>query len=83
MTPNEILNEIQKLPLLTQKEISESLAKQLENKEQKHFKQEIWQELFAEGFITHIPTQLEETDDFQPIEIKGKPISETIIEERR
>lgn len=83
MTPSEILNEIQKLPLLKQKEISESLAKQLENKEQKNFKQEIWQELFAEGFITHIPTQLEETDDFQPIAIKGKPISETIIEERR
>lgn len=39
--------------------------------------------LFDEGFITHIPEKFtDEDDDFEPIEIEGEPISETIIRDR-
>ncbi len=51
---------------------------------QKHSKQDLWQKLFAEGLITHIPNGIsDEEDDFAPIEIAGEPMSETIIRERR
>jgi len=41
------------------------------------------QEMLAEGMISHIPEGIgEEEDDFEPIKIKGKPLSETILEDR-
>ncbi|MCY7346678.1 MAG: hypothetical protein LH614_10725, partial [Pyrinomonadaceae bacterium] len=46
-------------------------------------KQDLWQKLFEEGLITHVPSDVsDEDDDFEPIEIKGKPLSETILEDR-
>jgi hypothetical protein len=42
--------------------------------------------LLEKGIITDIPADInveEEEDDFEPIPVKGKPVSETIIEERR
>ena len=42
--------------------------------------------LLEAGVIREIPKRLprpEHLKDFKPIEVKGKPISETIIEERR
>ena len=50
----------------------------------KNSKQDLWQTLFAEDLLTHIPAGISgEDDDFEPIEIAGEPISETIIRERR
>ena len=44
---------------------------------------EFLQKLFDEGIITHIPEKfIDEDDDFEPIEIEGEPISETIIRDR-
>jgi hypothetical protein len=43
-------------------------------------------QLLEAGVISEIPKRLprpEHLKDFKPIEVKGKPISETIIEERR
>jgi hypothetical protein len=42
--------------------------------------------LLAAGVISKIPERNpypEEYENFEPVEVKGKPISETIIEERR
>ena len=42
--------------------------------------------LLAKGIIGDIPSLADYTDedeDFEPIEVPGKPLSETIIEERR
>lgn len=39
--------------------------------------------LQAEGVIKSIPSRLIEKWDFDPVPIKGKPLSETIVEERR
>jgi predicted DNA-binding antitoxin AbrB/MazE fold protein len=41
------------------------------------------QVLFNEGLLVNFPIEMDETDNFEPIEFEGKPISETIIEERR
>ena len=41
------------------------------------------QEMLAEGMISRIPEGIsEEDDDFEPVEIPGKPLSETILEDR-
>jgi hypothetical protein len=42
--------------------------------------------LLEAGVISEIPKRLprpEHLKDFKPVEVKGKPVSETIIEERR
>jgi hypothetical protein len=41
-------------------------------------------EMLAEGFISRLPTDVDEAeDDFEPVEISGEPLSETVIKERR
>jgi hypothetical protein len=83
MTTTEILNEIYKLPMIEQKNIKQSLLEKSEPTDAVS-KQDLWQKLFEEGIITHIPNKIsDEDDDFEPIEIEGEPISETIIRERR
>ncbi|NJM52536.1 MAG: antitoxin family protein [Blastocatellia bacterium] len=41
------------------------------------------QMLFDEGLLVNFPIETDENEDFEPIKFEGKPISETIIEERR
>lgn len=44
---------------------------------------DILREMLAEGMISRIPEGIsEEEDDFEPAPIKGKPLSETILEDR-
>ncbi len=56
----------------------------IENKsENVRVSNELLREMLAEGMISHIPEGItNEGDDSEPIEIKGKPISETILEDR-
>jgi hypothetical protein len=42
-----------------------------------------WERLKSQGLITEVRPLLEEDESFDPIIISGKPMSETIIEERR
>ncbi len=45
---------------------------------------ELNQQMLAEGLISQLPNPAEEIDDDDvPIAIKGEPLSETIIRERR
>ena len=83
MTTTEILNEIYKLPVKEQTNIKKSLFEKSEPTNAVS-KQDLWQKLFEEGLITHVPNGVSsEDDDFEPIEIEGEPLSETIIRERR
>jgi predicted DNA-binding antitoxin AbrB/MazE fold protein len=41
------------------------------------------EKLLQQGLITHIPTGKPRDANFQPVRVQGKPVSETIIEERR
>lgn len=80
MTTTEILNEIKKLPSSEQANIKKYLL----DKGDENLDDNLWKKLFNEGLITHIPSEItDEDDDFEPIEIEGEPISETIIKERR
>jgi predicted DNA-binding antitoxin AbrB/MazE fold protein len=44
---------------------------------------DILREMLAEGMINRIPEGInEQEDNFEPVKIKGKPLSETILEDR-
>ena len=86
MTPTEILNEIYRLPINQQKKLKKKLLEDSESNgvTKPQMTQEVFdQALFVEGFLANLPEGIEEDDDFMPVEFSGKPISETIIEERR
>ena len=85
MTPQEIITEIQKLPPAQKQEVLDSITDEQPKKPQVT-EEEFLQMLLAEGIIGNIPNfedYTDEDDDFEPLEIKGKPTSEIIIEERR
>lgn len=81
MTPQEILNEIYRLPFSEQKQISDSLSEQLS---EDSIELRLQQALFEKGLLREIKTsRRSKLGNFKPIKIKGKPLSETLIEERR
>ncbi|MEE8301646.1 MAG: hypothetical protein V3S24_04330 [Candidatus Tectomicrobia bacterium] len=51
--------------------------------------QRVHQQMIAEGVLVSLPVppllpgEMEEDDDFEPVEIPGKPLSEIILEDRR
>lgn len=46
--------------------------------------EEFLQMLLKDGLLANVPQKYtDDDDDFEPIEIEGEPISETIIRERR
>ena len=83
MTSTEILKEIKKLPLSEQKNLREELLNDFKNGQKETSQDEFDRILFEDGFLANLPDETEENDDFEPMEFTGKPISETIIEERR
>jgi hypothetical protein len=83
MTPTEILNEIYRLPVAEQKALRKKLLNNSEPDSQQMTQDEFDRVLFEEGFLANLPDETVEDDDFEPVEFTGKPISETIIEERR
>jgi hypothetical protein len=90
MSKQELLAEIQKLPVEEQRQILEALAHDTSEGVGKAVgpvsEVEFERMLLARGIITDIPAGIDleqEEDDFEPIAVKDKPVSETIIEERR
>ena len=83
MTPAEILNEINRLPIAEQKALREHLLTDSESDPQPISQDEFDPVLFEEGFLANLPAEADENDNFEPVEFTGKPISETIIKERR
>jgi hypothetical protein len=82
MTPQEILKEIYNLPLTEREEIFDSLSKDLtaEECEEKRL-QEV---LLEVGLLRELkPPRRRKIGEFNAVKINGKPLSETIIEERR
>ena len=87
MSSQELLTEIQKLPPAEQQRLLEALKRDVKmNSEQRPITEdEVEQILLAKGIISEIPPRVpdDEEETFEPIEVPGKPLSETIIEERR
>ena len=93
MTPTEVISEIQKLPLSDVRQVTDQLTRYLHEQETvaTHVNMDVCEDefesyLLAKGLVSHIATQDEtgdEFDAFDPIVVKGEPLSETIIRERR
>ncbi|NOT61743.1 MAG: hypothetical protein HOP19_16125 [Acidobacteria bacterium] len=88
MTTTEILSEIQKLPLTEQRTVLLELKGKLDQAGQADLKakeRKFINAMRQKGLITEIPLRLPDDEvrrHFKPIEIKGEPLSETIIKER-
>lgn len=88
MTPREVLGEIQKMPLAQKRRILLELTKQLSQAEPTSFnakEKKFLDGLKQKGLITEMPLRLPDDDlrrCFKRIEVKGDPLSETIIQER-
>ena len=88
MSAQEILAEIEKLTPEERQLLLKALAPEIdEPSESRHLtpEEEVERILVAEGIVSEIPARLpdDEEETYEPIEVPGKPLSETIIEERR
>ena len=86
MTATEILTEIRHLPISEKNNLFRTLEVEYnqnnEISEEERLEQEVDKLLLAEGIIKKIPPRWNDDDDFEPIEFSGKPISETLLEDR-
>lgn len=84
ISPQEIINTVQTFPVGVQKEIVKTLQKNLKKSAGSRLSEdEIEQILLANGLISEIPKRLTDKEEiYEPIELSGKPLSETILEER-
>jgi hypothetical protein len=87
MSASELIAEIQKLPVEEQRKLLDILSRQLERLEHETVSEsEIDRLLVERGIISQLPDPAcynDEDENFEPIEVTGKPLSQTIIEERR
>ena len=86
MSPQELLTEIQKLPPAEQQRLLEALQRDVKmQSDRRPITEDEVEEILAKGIISEIPPRVpdDEEETFEPIEVPGKPLSETIIEERR
>ena len=85
ITPQEIINAVRTFPVDVQEEIIGTLQKHLEkNTPSNPNEDEIERILLAKGVISEIPKRItdDEEETYAPVEVNGKPLSETILEER-
>lgn len=86
MTATEILTEIKHLPLSEKQTVYKTLEIELHSNnnisEEERLEQEVEQLLIERGLLRSIPSAWNEDEDFEPIEVLGKPLSEIIIEDR-
>ena len=85
MNTQEIINSLQTLPIQEQKVIFEVLQNKFRRKTKSNIgEDEVERILLANGLISEIPKRLkdDEEESYEPIKIIGKPLSETILEER-
>lgn len=89
MDTQELLVQIHKLPLESQKQLLETLTRSISPRPEPSetiSEDEVERILVAQGFMRMPPDAANYTDadeDFEPVEYTGKPLSEIIIEERR
>jgi hypothetical protein len=88
MTPTEVLSEIQKMPLVEKRKVFLELNEQLDQAEQTDLnakEKRFVNSLRQKGLVTEIPLRLPDDEfrrNFKRIQVKGEPLSETIIKER-
>jgi hypothetical protein len=85
MTPQEIISTVQTFPTDVQMEIVETLQKNLrKTSASTPSEDEIEQILLAKGLISEIPKRIKDKEEetYTPVRVTGKPLSETVLEER-
>lgn len=88
MTTTEVLNEIQKMPPDEKHRVWVELGEQLDEDEKIDLnakERKFVNGLRQKGLVTDVPTRFPDDEfrrNFKRVEIKGKSLSETIIEER-
>ena len=88
MTHVEVLNEIQKMPLPEKRKVFFELNEQLDQAQQIDLaakEKKFVNGLRQKGLVIEIPLRLPDDEfrrNFKRIEVKGEPLSETIIKER-
>ncbi len=88
MSVTEILNEVSKLSPEEKQQVINVLLESEKDlpTDDDEKRAELHRCLLAEGVIKTLPTRRgrpPELRDFKPLTVEGKPVSETIIEERR
>jgi hypothetical protein len=88
VSPNvtRILNEAEALTDAEREQLRDLLEERAARKAQLTTQTQVRQVLLDEGILSHVPAQGKDPERFrrwQPVAIKGKPLSQTIIEERR
>jgi hypothetical protein len=88
MTLTEVLSEIQKMPFVEKRQVFLELNDQLDQAEQTDLnakEKRFVNSLRQKGLVTEIPLRLPDDEfrrNFKRIQVKGEPLSETIIKER-
>ncbi len=86
VTLEKVLEEVKALPAEEQRQLRESLDTLLDSGAPASIEDQLEQRLFEAGLLSEIKAQSEALPPRQNrklIEVQGKPVSETIIEERR
>ena len=84
MTATDILTAFHQLPALEQQNLLAQLNRQLARPtEEDRIEAEVDRLLIESGMMKAVPPAWDDDEDFEPVEIIGPPLSETIIEERR
>jgi hypothetical protein len=86
MSLSEILEAVSKLTPAEKAQVAKQLDEKSESDETRSLverQEELNRELLAEGIIKSLPARRGKIRRFTPIKVEGKPLSETIIEERR
>lgn len=83
MSLTEILEEVVKLSPSEQDRVISMLQNERESADMPERQERFLQHLLDKGMIRRIPPRRNIPRKSRPVCIKGKPLSETIIEERR
>jgi len=85
VTLEKVWEEVQELPSDDQQQLWKKLDEMLDGSARSK-EEELQRKLLEAGLISEIKPPITDFTPYQnrrPIEVKGKPVSETIIEERR
>jgi hypothetical protein len=83
---DQVIAEVEELSSEQQLELRNRLDQLLAKPKPQMTEEEFERHLLSIGMISRLPSPIsreELSPGFQPVKVKGKPVSETIIEERR
>jgi len=89
MTSAEVMKEITKMPLAEKRRVLAALAEQLSQAGQTDLdskEERFVSGLKQKGLLTEVPLRLPDDEvrqNYKRIEVRGEPLSETIVKERR